>query len=44
MVSLPGNHVLVPGDHVLRVPGDPAAMVASHAHFVTAFGAWLARP
>lgn len=39
--SLPGTAVLVDGDHVLRVPGDPAAMVAAHARFVEAFDAWL---
>lgn len=40
--SLPGQRLLVPGDHVLRVPGDPAAMVASHDKFVRSFDAWLA--
>jgi hypothetical protein len=40
--ALPGEHLLVPGDHVLRVPGDPAAMVAGHGRFVRAFDAWLA--
>ena len=33
---------MVAGDHVLRVPGDAAAMVASHEEFVRAFDAWLA--
>lgn len=40
--ALPGERLLVPGDHVLRVPGDPAEMVASHERFVRAFDAWLA--
>jgi hypothetical protein len=40
--ALPGERLRVPGDHVLRVPGDPAAMVASHESFVRAFDAWLA--
>lgn len=39
--ALPGERLLVPGDHVLRVPGDPAAMVASHDRFVRSFDAWL---
>ena len=39
---LPGEHLVVPGDHILRVPGDPAAMAASHETFVRAFDAWLA--
>lgn len=39
--ELPGTHLLVAGDHVLRVPGDPAAMVASHERFIRAFDAWL---
>ena len=39
--ALSGEHLVVPGDHVLRVPGDPAAMVASHDRFVRAFDAWL---
>lgn len=39
--ALPGVRLLVPGDHVLRVPGDPAAMVTSHERFVRAFDAWL---
>lgn len=39
--QLPGEHVVVPGDHVLLVPGDPAAMVASHDAFVRSFDAWL---
>lgn len=41
--SLPGERVLVPGDHILRVPGDPAAMMSSHETFVTTFNAWLER-
>ncbi|MFC4784553.1 hypothetical protein ACT8ZV_08770 [Nocardioides sp. MAHUQ-72] len=40
--ALPGEHLVVPGDHVLRVPGDAAAMVASHDRFVRCFDAWLA--
>lgn len=39
--ALPGEHLVVPGDHVLRVPGDAAGMVASHDRVVRAFGAWL---
>jgi hypothetical protein len=27
---LPGTSLVVPGDQILRVPDDPAAMVASH--------------
>ena len=38
---LPGTSLVVPGDHILRVPGDPAAMVASHGQFIRAFDAWL---
>lgn len=41
--ALPGERLVVPGDHVLRVPGDPAAMVASHELFVRAFDSWLTR-
>lgn len=40
--ALPGERLCVRGDHVLRVPGDPAAMVASHERFVRSFDAWLA--
>lgn len=40
--ALPGDRVLVAGDHALRVPGDPAAMVASHGQVVRAFDGWLA--
>lgn len=40
--ALPGERLVVPGDHLLRVPGDPAAMVASHETFVRTFDAWLA--
>jgi hypothetical protein len=40
--ALPGEHLVVAGDHILRVPGDPAAMVASHDRFVRSFDAWLA--
>lgn len=39
--ALPGQRLLVPGDHVLRVAADPAAMVASHDAFVRAFDGWL---
>jgi len=39
--ELPGTKLVVPGDHILRVPGDPVAMVASHEQFVRAFDAWL---
>jgi hypothetical protein len=39
--ALPGERVLVPGDHVLRVPGDATAMVASHDRFVRSLDAWL---
>jgi hypothetical protein len=39
--SLPGRRLLVPGDHVLRVDGDVAAMVTSHELFVRSFDAWL---
>lgn len=40
--ALPGEHLVVAGDHVLRTPGDAAAMVASHDRFVRSFDAWLA--
>jgi hypothetical protein len=40
--SLPGERLVVPGDHILAVPGDPAAMVAGHDLFVRSFDAWLA--
>jgi hypothetical protein len=39
--ALPGERLVVAGDHVLRVPGDPAAMVAIHDRFVRSFDAWL---
>lgn len=39
--ALPGERLVVPGDHILRVPGDAAAMVAGHDRFVRAFDAWL---
>lgn len=39
--ALPGERLVVPGDHILRVPGDPAAMVASHDRFLRSFDAWL---
>ena len=45
--ALPGDRLLVPGDHILRVPGDAAGMVASHERFARSFDAWLgatARP
>ena len=38
----PGERLVVAGDHILRVPGDAAAVVASHDSFVRAFDAWLA--
>lgn len=38
---LPGTRVVVDGDHVLQVPGDPVAMVASHERFIRAFDRWL---
>lgn len=40
--ALPGARLVVPGDHVLRVPGDAAATVAGHDSFVRAFASWLA--
>jgi hypothetical protein len=40
--ALPGEGLSVPGDHILRVPGDPSGMVASHDRFVKSFDAWLA--
>ncbi len=39
--ALPGTNLVVPGDHILRVPDDAAAMVASHEQFIRAFDAWL---
>jgi hypothetical protein len=39
--ALPGERLVVAGDHVLRVPGDAPAMVASHDRFVRSFDAWL---
>jgi hypothetical protein len=41
--ALPGERLVVPGDHILRVDGDPAAMVASHDRFVRSFDSWLSR-
>jgi hypothetical protein len=41
--ELPGERVVVPGDHILRVHGDPAAMVAGHDVFVRVFDEWLTR-
>lgn len=38
---LPGESLVVPGDHILRVPGDPVAMVTSHEQFVRSFDSWL---
>ncbi len=38
---LPGTSLVVPGDHVMRVADDAAAMVGSHEQFVRAFDAWL---
>lgn len=40
--ALPGERLVVPGDHILRVPGDADAMVASHHRFVQSFDTWLA--
>ena len=39
--ALPGEQLVVAGDHVLRVPGDAAAMMDSHDRFVRSFDAWL---
>ena len=39
--ALPGTRLVVAGNHILRVPGDAAAMVASHEQFVRAFDTWL---
>ena len=39
--ALPGERLVVAGDHILRVPGDAAAMVSSHDRFVRSFEAWL---
>lgn len=39
--ALPGTSLVVPGDHILRVPDDATAMVASHEHFIRAFDPWL---
>jgi hypothetical protein len=39
--ALPGERLVVAGDHILRVPGDAAATVASHDRFVRSFDAWL---
>jgi hypothetical protein len=39
--ALPGERLVLAGDHVLLVPGDAAAMVASHERFVRSFDAWL---
>lgn len=39
--ALPGERLVVAGDHILRVAGDPGAMVASHDSFVRSFDAWL---
>ena len=40
---LPGERLVVAGDHILRVPGDPVAMAASHEQFVRSFDKWLTR-
>ncbi|MCD4525921.1 hypothetical protein [Nocardioides sp. cx-173] len=40
--ALPGERRVVAGDHVLRVPGDVAASVASHGLVARMFDAWLA--
>ncbi|MBZ5738228.1 hypothetical protein [Nocardioides mangrovi] len=39
--ALPGEQLVVPGDHVLRIPGDVSASVASHDRVVRAFDEWL---
>lgn len=39
--ALPGQRLLVAGDHVLATEDDPVAMVASHDAFVRAFDSWL---
>lgn len=39
--ALPGERLVVPGDHVLRVPGDVTATLAAHVTFVESFDAWL---
>jgi len=39
--TLPGERVVVDGDHILRVPGDPVAMATSHERFVRSFDTWL---
>lgn len=41
LAALGGRTVLVPGDHVLRVPGDPGAMLAAHTEVTLALDAWL---
>jgi hypothetical protein len=38
---LPGTCLVVDGDHILRVPDDAAAMVASHEQIIRAFDKWL---
>ena len=40
--ALPGQRLVVPGDHIPRVPGDTAGMLASHDRFVRSFAAWPA--
>lgn len=39
--GLPGERLLVAGDHVLRVPADPLASVDSHRSFTRAFDHWV---
>lgn len=39
--ALPGERLVVAGDHILPVPGDAVAMVASHDRFVRSFDTWL---
>ncbi len=39
--ALPGERLVVRGDHILCVPGDAPAMVDSHDRFVRSFDAWL---
>lgn len=39
--ALPGRRLLVAGDHLLRVPGDPVATVQSHLELTRAVDGWL---
>lgn len=40
--SYPARQLVVPGDHVLRVVGDPVASVLHHGEVARAFDTWLA--